>query len=405
MTKLRLAAVGAGPDSASRSRNYLAVVKTLHDMYDLCAVVDPSEANAREAASEYDIPAVYTDMVEAINDAKPDVILRLAPTDAAMGICVAAAQMGCHIVSEIPLEISLPRADAIINACRANNVKLEIAENVWLWPEEQLKQKIVRQGLIGKPVHARLKYPCGSYHGFNGVRMILGEEPVRVLGYGGEVEVMPLPVYAGGMMTTVQWDGACIEFASGLKLIFEMPPKKPAWERNWDIVGTHGYLSGDTLVVYEEGHHHGSGSETRYPIESAYTEVDGERVLQSVRVNTDPIVEWENPYVRYRISGTDDIAKAAILESMYNAVVNGKELLYGADNARRDQELIIAVKESAWRGSEWIDLPLTEVTSVEERLHEVFREMYGCDPLGDVDKQLRARYGRLSAQWTVAGWL
>jgi predicted dehydrogenase len=299
----------------------------------------------------------------------------------------------------------LPRADATIKACRDNNVKIEIAENVWLWPEERLKQKIVREGLVGKPVHARLKYPCGSYHGFNGVRMILGEEAVRVLGYGGEVEVMPLPAYGGGIMNSVKWDGACVEFESGLKLLFEMPPKKPVWERNWDIVGTLGYITGESLVVYDEGHHHGAGTETHFPIETVYTEVGGDRVLQSVRVNTAPAVEWENPYVRYRISSTDDIAKAAILESMYRAVVDGADLLYGAENARRDQELIIAVKESAWRGSQWMHLPLREVTRVEQRLHEVFRDMYACDPLGDIDKQLHARYSRHSAQWVAAGWL
>lgn len=405
MTKLRLACVGAGPDKHSRSRGYLAVVKALHDLYELCAVVDPNESNGREAAAEYGIPGVYTDMEKAIEETRPDVVLRLAPTDSAMAICVTAAQMGCNVISEIPIDITLPRADATIKACRENNVRIEIAENVWLWPEEQLKQEIVRRGIIGRPVHARLKYPCGSYHGFNGVRMILAEEAVRVLGFGGTVEVMPLPAYAGGMMTQVQWDGSCVEFSSGLKLLFEMPPKKPVWERNWDIIGTHGYLTGDSLVLYREGHHHGSGEEERFPIESVYREIQGQRVLQAVRVNTDPVVEWVNPYIRYGISGTDDIAKAAILESMYRAVVDGQPLRYGAENARRDQELVIATKESAWRGSEWVSLPLSGITRVEQRIHEVFREMYGCDPLGDVGTQLRARYSRLSAQWTVAGWL
>ena len=86
MTKLRLACVGAGPDKHSRSRSYLAVVKALHDLYDLCAVVDPNESNAREAASEYGIPGVYTDTEKAIRETGPDVVLRLAPTDSAMAI-------------------------------------------------------------------------------------------------------------------------------------------------------------------------------------------------------------------------------------------------------------------------------------------------------------------------------
>lgn len=405
MQRLRIAVMGAGSETGARTHGYLSVLRKLGHWYDLCAVADASEANAIRAAREYDIPGVDTDVEEMLRAERPDVALRMAPTDLAMALCVRAAEMGCHLLSEIPLEVSLPRADRIISACRDHGVKLEIAENVWLWPEERLKQKIVRQGTIGRPVHARLKYPCGSYHGFNAVRMILGEEPVRVLGYGGEVGVMPLPAYGGGSMTHAQWDGACVEFASGLKLLFEMPPKKPVWERNWDIVGTHGYLSGDTLCVYTEGHHHGSGSEARYPIEPVYRQMGDERALEAVRVNTDPSVEWENPYARFGIFETDDVAKAAILESMYRAVAEGGEPLYGAENARRDQELVIAVKESAWRGGKWVALPLRETTRVEERLHEAFRDRYGCDPLGDIEPQLRAAYDRTSVQWTVAGWL
>jgi len=405
MAKLRIACIGAGPNTGSRTRSFMDVITKLTDMYDLCAVADPNEEAGAGAAAEYDIAGVYTDVEEMLKAEKPDVALRMAPTDAAMSCCVRAAELGCHVISEIPIALTLPMADRIISACRDNGVKLEIAENVWLWPEEQLKQKIVQAGLIGEPTHARLKYPCGSYHGFNAIRMILGKEPTRVLGYGGEVPVMPLPAYGGGMMTSVQWDGGVLEFPGGVKCLFEMPPKKPVWERNWDIVGTHGYLSGDSLYLYAEGHYHGSGVEDHYAIEQVHKDVDGSQVLEAVRVNTDPPVVWQNPYARYGISETDNIAKAAILESIYRAVVEDTEPMYGADNARRDMELCIALKESAWRGSEWVDLPLREVTSVEERLHEEFERRYGCDPLDDIDAQLKIPFTRASAMWTVAGWL
>lgn len=403
--RLRLAFIGAGTEPGARTRQFMRVVRQLADLYDLCAVADISRDNGQQAAQEFDIPAVHTDLEEMIRAERPDVVLRMTPTDAAVSGCVRAAEMGCHVINEIPIGVTLPMADRIIAACRDNGVKLEVAENVWLWPQERLKQEIVRRGLIGEPVHARLRYPCGNYHGLNGVRMIIGKRPTRVLGFGGEVAIMPLPAYGGGMMTSVQWDGACIEFEGGLKLLFEMPPKKPVWERNWDVVGTHGYLSGDTLYLYTEGDHHGAGTETAFPIEWVYEETDGARVLIEVRVNTDPPVAWQNPYARYGISDADDIAKAAILESMYRAVVEDVEPLYGAQNARLDEELCLAVKQSAWDGGKWLDLPLTDVTEVEERLHEEFRRRYGCDPIEDIDAQLKARFTRDSIMWAVAGWL
>ncbi len=53
----------------------------------------------------------------------------------------------------------------------------------------------------------------------------------------------------------------------------------------------------------------------------------------------------------------------------------------------------------------WVDLPLTEVTSIEQAMHAEFQRRYGCDPLGDIEKQLQVVYDRTPVMWTVAGWL
>lgn len=399
MSKLRIACIGAGSEPGSRTHAFMEVINQLTDLYDFVAVADRSSECAEYAADTYHIPGRFTDLEEMLRAEKPDVVVRLTPTDSAFATCIRAAEWGCHILNEIPIDLTLARADAIIDACRGNSVKLEVAENVWLWPQERLKRKIVEAGLLGELTHARLTYPCGHYHGFNAIRMILGADPERVLGYGGEVATFPRTSYGGEPMDSVKWDGGVVEFPGGLRCLFEMPPKKLVWQRKWDIEGTRGYLSGDDLVLYEDG------EEQRYPIEWVTGERDGESVLEAVRVNTDPPVVWENPYARYGISEMDNIAKAALLESIHRAAVEDVEPIYGAANARRDQEIAIALQASAWRGNQWVELPLTEETEVEKRLHEEFERRYGCDPLGDVDAQLRASYSRASVMWTICGWL
>jgi len=399
MRQLRIACIGAGQDAHSRTRGYMAVIRRLPHLFDLCAVVDRDEAHTQEASEQFGIPAQYAHLDELLRDDPPDVVFRLTPTDSALPVIVRAAEAGCHVLSEIPIAITLPRADLAIEACRRHGVKLEIAENVWLWPQERLKRRIVEAGLVGEPIHARLSYPCGSYHGFNAVRMILGADPEAVLGFGGEVPVEERIAYGGEPMSREQWDGALLRFPGHLQCLFDMPPKRPAWRRHWSVEGTRGHLDDDVLTIYERG------EERPYPIEWVYDDAEGQRVLRCVRVNTGPPVEWENPYATYGISEMDDVAKAALLESIHRAVVDDTEPIYGAANARRDMELCIALKESAWQGSRWLDLPLQAVTSVEERLHEAFRERYGCDPLGDIGPQLDAAYDRTSVMWTVAGWL
>ncbi|MFQ6098389.1 MAG: hypothetical protein ACE5O2_11750, partial [Armatimonadota bacterium] len=131
----------------------------------------------------------------------------------------------------------------------------------------------------------------------------------------------------------------------------------------------------------------------------------GETVLDFVRFGTDPPVVWHNPYADRFTSDMDDIAKAAILESMYRSVTEDRPPAYGADNARRDQELCIAVRESALRGNAWVRLPILEPTQIEEDIHAEFERRYGHHPLEDLEAQLDLHYDRTSVMWTVAGWL
>src|SRR5260370_10254877 len=53
-----------------------------------------------------------------------DVVCVCTPSGAHMDPAVAAARAGKHVVVEKPLEITLPRCDAIIDACNAAGVRL-----------------------------------------------------------------------------------------------------------------------------------------------------------------------------------------------------------------------------------------------------------------------------------------
>jgi len=428
MDRLRIACIGAGSAIGSRTSGFLEVINQLRDMYDQCAIMDINEANARAAAAAHNIPEVYTSLDDLFTRGKPDVVVRLTPTDSTFAVCMAAAEAGCHILNEIPIAFSLSQADAMIAACGRNAVKLEVAENTWTWPRERLKQMIVREGLIGEVTHCRLRYPCGAYHGFSAIRKLVGAEPERVLGWDGKVPVLNMISYGGEPMTETMWDGGLIKFPGHVHCIFEMPPKRPVWRHFWEVEGTKGYLGAVAGVVDgAKGHREGEGlvlddpgtlrqltddfgvtadkRERAFPIEGVYGERNGQQVLECVKVNTDPPVVWENPYARYGISADDAVSKATYLESIYRAVVEDRPLVYGAENARRDMELWIAIRESAWQGNVWLDLPLTEITGAEQAMHAEFERRYGCDPLGDIERQLQVVYDRTPVMWTVAGWL
>lgn len=87
------------------------------------ACFDTVAERANSFSREYGCTA-YTDMKEMLADKDVDIVNVCTPSGAHRDLAVAAANAGKHVVVEKPLEITLKRCDAIINACKRNNVRL-----------------------------------------------------------------------------------------------------------------------------------------------------------------------------------------------------------------------------------------------------------------------------------------
>jgi predicted dehydrogenase len=322
----------------------------------------------------------YTDIETLIEMESPDVILITVGPDGHHVITEIAASHGVHVITETPISTTLPCADRMINAARQYGVKLEVAENVWRWPHERLKRKIVDAGLIGEITHAHLWYTSGSYHGMNAIRTLVQSEAVRVVGHAKEIG-------------SSAWEVGVVEFENGVSLVYEMPTRRRG--NYWEIDGTEGAIVGNELLLYRD-----AGTET-YPIQTVTTEVDGVEVVDHARVDTDPPVVWENPLKTFGLADADDVARGAELHSIYRAIVEGVEPEYGAVNGRTDQEILIAIRESARTGGQPIDLPLTEITEYEESLHREYRTKYGVDPFASIEKRKNILFPQRGVVWAT----
>ncbi len=91
----------------------------------LVALVSRRAATAQKMCHELDIECeIFEDLRQVL--ARPDinVVIVTTPSGAHMEPAVAAANAGKHVVVEKPLEITLERCDAIIDACAKNHVQL-----------------------------------------------------------------------------------------------------------------------------------------------------------------------------------------------------------------------------------------------------------------------------------------
>ncbi|MCF6335726.1 MAG: Gfo/Idh/MocA family oxidoreductase [Spirochaetales bacterium] len=76
---------------------------------------------------------------------------------------IAAAEAGKHVLCEKPMAMNRIEADKIIDACKANNVKLGIAYYRNLYPAVNRIKEIIKFGEIGKIVHIQ----SNNFENFN----------------------------------------------------------------------------------------------------------------------------------------------------------------------------------------------------------------------------------------------
>jgi predicted dehydrogenase len=377
----RIAVVGAG----SRAHAHLDAIARLTDLYTLVGVSDADPQRRDDAAGRYGAPAFAT-VEEMLDSAKPEVLVIVVPPDGHHAMAEAAAVRGVHVITEVPIATTMPLADAMIATAERHGVLLEVAENVWRWPIEQLKQQIVAAGVIGRVTQAHLWYSSGSYHGISAIRKAVGGQPTRVLGVAADIEGPERVDLMGQPQRVRPWELGVVEFDNGVTCVYQQPAHR-ARPTHWEIVGTAGYIDYRELVL-------GESDPQRFPIERITRDEDPHSTLLALRVGADPEIVWENPYQHYDPASDDEIALIDVLVKMRTAILSGGGPGYGAANGRTDQEILLALRESASLGSTWIDLPLTAPTGVEQIMHAEYRARYGADPLAGVRELADASFAR-----------
>jgi len=349
-----------------RARSHIPVLQKLDDKYRLIAICDIDESRVKTAAEETKAKP-YTDLEKMLSKEKLDACLIAVQAEGHHIVARTLAERGIHIITETPIAITVACADQMIEKAKDNGVFLEVSENVPRWPHERLKQKIVADNLLGEIKEFFLSYCSGSYHGFAGIRSILKSEVESVIGEFPSDSSIP--------------ERGKIQFLNGVKGIYEFNRNRGNY---WEIIGTKGALRGNEMHLFED--------DRRLQIEIEKAKVNHESIVVGARVADKPEISFQTPFKRYSPANYDEVALMDAWVSLYEAIVNSKPLTYGAENARRDVELLIAIRDSAMRGGVKVHLPLKGFTEYEKQVHAEFTKVYGSDPLEQNLQDMSARY-------------
>jgi predicted dehydrogenase len=371
---LRVAIIG----TAARS-DYLygPIVKALPEQVELVAIWGRSAASAQRLGASLGVPW-YTDLDHLVRETAPQIGIVSVAYGANGEVGLMAVERGLHVLLETPIAHRLSEADALITAASQRGVKVEVAEQFHRRPLEQLKLRLIASGLFGRVYTAFNDFAGHGYHGVSVLRSYLGFDavPTQVTGAVRAYELAPHWARIRnitGPRTETQEHGI-IAFADGRLGIFhwtDVGYDSPLrwWrssrflaERGMGITVGVGLESQEWLTLLAPG-----GEAPRFiTVERRWERNDGGALVALLAHTGDPdlpIVRWDNPFAP-PIKGhgvqwhDDEIGVASCLMSLVTAVRTGGAPSYGAAQARLDQEIILALRQSSHDGSRPVTLPL-----------------------------------------------
>ncbi len=371
---LRVAIIGT---AARSSYMYGPILKALPDEVELVSIWGRSTDSARRLGEKLGVPW-YTDLERLIRETAPQIGVVCVASSANGQVGLMAVEHGLHVLLETPIAHKLSEADAIISAAAERGLKVEVAEQFHRRPLEQTKLKLIASGLFGR-VHTSFNDFAGhGYHGVSVMRSYLGFDarPVQVTGavrkydlgshwsrlagtHGPRVEtqehgIVEFEDQRLGIFhwTDVGYDSALRWWRSSRFLA----------ERGMGITVGVGLDVQERLTLLAPG-----GKAPRFvTLERRWERVDGGALVAMVAHTGDPdlpLVCWDNPFrpiekghgVQWH---DDEIGVAGCLMSLVDAVRDDTEPTYGPLQARLDQEIVLAIRQSSLEGGRPVQLPL-----------------------------------------------
>jgi len=371
---IRVAIIGTAKRS---SYLYGPLLKALPEEVELVSIWGRSLDPARRLGESLGVPW-YTDLARLVQETAPQIGIVCVAYDANGQVGLMAVEHGLHVLLETPIAHKLSEADAIIAAAARRGVKIEVAEQFHRRPLEQIKLKLIESGLFGR-VHTSFNDFAGhGYHGVSVMRSYLGFDaiPTQVIGTVRRYDLVPhwarLEGNRGPRVETQEH--GIMDFAGGQVGIFhwtDVGYDSPLrWWRSSRFLAEAGM--GVTVGVGLEAQEWltllaAGGEAPRFiTLERRWERVDGGALVAMVAHTGDrdrPIVRWDNPF-RPAEQGhgvqwhDDEVGVAGCLMSLIDAVRNDIEPTYGPVQARLDQEIILAMRQSSLEGGHPVRLPL-----------------------------------------------
>jgi predicted dehydrogenase len=265
---IRICMVGAGRVGRVHSRSITRHVPSGH----VVALVDPATDVLQATGTEFDIPARFDSLEQALESVAFEAVVITTPTFTHKTLALLAAQHGKHVFLEKPMALNLPECDAIMEGILKAGVLLQLGFMRRFDPEFSAAAERIAGGEIGRPMMIKtlthgpglppawardLKTSNGmlaevNSHDWDSVRWLMGSDYERVY-----TEVANFKGEANNITTPNFYDNALVNIrlqSGGLGLISGICPCGYGYDARVEIYGDKGImqigeLGGQAVVV------------------------------------------------------------------------------------------------------------------------------------------------------------
>ncbi len=329
-SKLRIALIGAGAVAA----HHIKAIQQVGGL-ELSLVCAPEADKVKALAEQFDLPWTNSNQ-KVFDDPDIDIVDIAVPSGLHAELGIAAARAGRHVIVEKPIDVTLAKADALIEECRSSGVTLSVISQYRFLDAMLQVYDILQSGKLGNLIEgdAYIKwYRTQAYYDsaqWRGTRALDGggsfiNQGIHfidlLLSVMGPVKSVFAKTRTVAHAIEVEDIGiAIVEFVSGAFGVIQASTAMfPGFPARLDIHGTKGAVS----VLGEKLY---------------FLQIEGEEPFQATEVNAggaaSPMAIDITPFVRQ----FTDIASA--IREKREPIVSGME-------ARRSLRLILAIYESA----------------------------------------------------------
>lgn len=333
----------------------------------LLACCDEVPERAQEFATKFNIPRVYTHADELLADAEIDAVSICTPSGMHADMVMRASDAGKHAMTEKPMDITLPKIDAMIETTRRNGTKLAVIFQRRTSPLWRKVRETVQEGKLGRMLlgDAYLKYYRSQEYYNSGAW-----RGTWALDGGGAL--MNQGVH---LVDQLQWVMGPVEtiFSFADHLAREIEVEDTTVSALKFASGAFGTLEGTTSVIGSaewERDAEGRVNVTKWGGMDHRLEFHGDR--GTIMVDGERIVKWVVPgEPEPDLSGGDGVGSAASdpkaigmrghiiqLQDFVDSIREDRAPMVTGEDGRAAVEIILAVYQSARTGQP-VRLPLT----------------------------------------------